>query len=69
MSTTSHPTAAGASSASFALTHANQRVLITAAASGIGLATAQGFLAAGAKVFICDVNAEQLATTLKAHPL
>ena len=72
MSSTAHPTAAGASSASsasFALTHTNQRVLITAAASGIGLATAQGFLAAGAKVFICDVNAEQLTRTLQEQPL
>ena len=69
MSSTSHPTTAGASFVSFALTHTNQRVLITAAASGIGLATAQGFLAAGAKVFICDVNAEQLARTLQEQPL
>lgn len=33
-----------------------KRVLITAAASGIGLVMARGFIEAGARVFICDVN-------------
>ena len=51
-----------------AMTHANQRVLVTAAAAGIGLATAQAFAAAGAKVFICDVDAQQLASTLGGEP-
>ncbi len=50
------------------MTHANQRVLITAAASGIGLAMAQAFLAAGAKVFICDVHGGALQAALAAHP-
>ncbi len=36
------------------------RVLITASASGIGLAVAQAFLNAGAAVHVCDVNEEQL---------
>lgn len=49
-------------------THSNVRVLVTAAASGIGLATAKAFLQAGAKVFICDLDADELAHTLKANP-
>ena len=48
--------------------HANQRVLITAAASGIGLVTAQAFAAAGARVYICDIDATALATTLAQQP-
>lgn len=50
------------------MTHVNQRVLITAAANGIGLATAQAFAAAGASVFICDVDGTQLAETLMREP-
>jgi len=50
------------------MTHANQRVLITAAAAGIGLAMAEAFLAAGARVFICDVHAGALRAALAAHP-
>ena len=46
------------------MTHAKQRVLITAAASGIGLSMADAFLAAGARVFICDVNAQALQQAL-----
>ncbi len=49
------------------MTHKNQRVLITAAASGIGRATAQAFLDAGAKVYICDVDAKALEKTLKGE--
>ena len=48
--------------------HAGQRVLITAAASGIGLVTAQAFAAAGARVYICDIDAAALAETLLRHP-
>lgn len=51
-----------------AMTHANLRVLVTAAAAGIGRATALAFAAAGAKVFICDVDAQQLASTLESEP-
>ena len=50
------------------MTHSNQRVLITAAASGIGLAMAEAFVNAGARVFICDVNAAALHATLATHP-
>lgn len=48
--------------------HVGQRVLITAAASGIGLATAQGFMNAGARVYICDIDAPALANTMAQHP-
>jgi NAD(P)-dependent dehydrogenase (short-subunit alcohol dehydrogenase family) len=50
------------------MSHAHQRVLITAAASGIGLVAARAFAAAGARVFICDVNAAELQHTLATHP-
>jgi NAD(P)-dependent dehydrogenase (short-subunit alcohol dehydrogenase family) len=50
------------------MTHSKQRVLITAAASGIGLAMTDAFMAAGAKVFICDVNAAALQATLASRP-
>lgn len=33
-----------------------KRVLVTAGASGIGLATTRGYVAAGASVFICDID-------------
>lgn len=49
-------------------THQGMRVLITAAASGIGLVTANAFVAAGARVFICDADAHALAAALQAHP-
>jgi NAD(P)-dependent dehydrogenase (short-subunit alcohol dehydrogenase family) len=48
--------------------HAGQRVLITAAASGIGLVTAQAFVAAGARVYICDIDAAALTETLLRYP-
>lgn len=44
------------------------RVLITAAASGIGLQTALDWLQDGARVFICDADAEALQRTLAQHP-
>jgi NAD(P)-dependent dehydrogenase (short-subunit alcohol dehydrogenase family) len=47
---------------------AAQRVLITGAASGIGLATAQRFAADGARVVILDWNREALDRALAANP-
>jgi NAD(P)-dependent dehydrogenase (short-subunit alcohol dehydrogenase family) len=38
----------------------SQRVLITAGASGIGLAIARSFEASGASVFVCDIDAAGL---------
>ena len=38
-----------------------QRVLITAGASGIGLAMARAFAAGGARVWVADVDAVALA--------
>ena len=40
---------------------AEKRVVVTAAATGIGHAIARGFLDAGARVHICDVDSEALA--------
>ncbi len=39
---------------------AGRRVLVTAGASGIGLEIVRAFAAAGARVFVCDVQAESL---------
>jgi NAD(P)-dependent dehydrogenase (short-subunit alcohol dehydrogenase family) len=44
------------------------RVLITAGASGIGLAIARAFLDAGHRVHICDVSDGALAAAKSAHP-
>jgi NAD(P)-dependent dehydrogenase (short-subunit alcohol dehydrogenase family) len=49
-------------------THTGQRVLITAAASGIGRVTADAFVAAGARVYLCDVDAAALRATLSEQP-
>jgi NAD(P)-dependent dehydrogenase (short-subunit alcohol dehydrogenase family) len=48
--------------------HANQRVLITAAASGIGRVVADAFVAAGAKVFLCDMDRAALDQALIEQP-
>jgi len=48
--------------------HAHQRVLITAAASGIGWVAAKAYLDAGARVFVCDIDEEALAAVLRQHP-
>lgn len=45
-----------------------QRVLVTAGASGIGLAIAQVFLKRGAQVAVCDVDPAALASARAAHP-
>ena len=44
------------------------RVIITAGASGIGLATADEFLEGGANVQVCDVDPEALARFGQQHP-
>lgn len=44
------------------------RVLITAGASGIGLATARAFAREGALVFICDVDEAALTTLAMSDP-
>ncbi len=45
-----------------------KRVVITGAASGIGLATARRFVEEGSKVFIIDVNEEGLKRVLRENP-
>ena len=45
-----------------------KKVLITAGASGIGLAVARGFHASGAQVFICDIDAAALQRAQGALP-
>jgi NAD(P)-dependent dehydrogenase (short-subunit alcohol dehydrogenase family) len=41
-----------------------QEVLVTAAASDIGLEIARAFLVAGAKVFITDINTQALEAVI-----
>ena len=45
-----------------------QRVLITAGAAGIGREFARAFAATGSRVFICDIDAENLAAMAKESP-
>lgn len=45
-----------------------QRVLITAGAGGIGRAIAAGFAATGAKVHVCDIDADALDALREAIP-
>jgi NAD(P)-dependent dehydrogenase (short-subunit alcohol dehydrogenase family) len=44
------------------------RVLVTAGASGIGRELARAFAAAGARVFICDIDANALDAACAARP-
>ena len=44
------------------------RVLVTAGGAGIGQAIAEAFLASGARVAICDVDADALQKMRDAHP-
>jgi len=46
----------------------NKRIIISAGASGIGLATAKVCLARGAYVYLCDIN-EKLLNKLNKHSL
>jgi NAD(P)-dependent dehydrogenase (short-subunit alcohol dehydrogenase family) len=43
------------------------RVLVTAGASGIGLATARAFAKEGARVHICDIDDQRLAEARHSH--
>ena len=45
-----------------------QRVIISAAAAGIGRVVAEAFIAQGARVHLCDVNDEALADARAALP-
>ncbi len=45
-----------------------QRVLVTGAGDSVGRLVAEQYLAAGAKVHICDVRKEAVEETLKANP-
>jgi len=47
---------------------AGKRVLVTAAAAGIGATIATRFAEAGARVFICDVDGDAVTAYLAAHP-
>ena len=46
----------------------NKRIIISAGASGIGLATTKVCLARGAHVYLCDINSKSLSK-LNKHPL
>ena len=45
-----------------------QRVIVTGAASGIGLAVARAFLAEGARVMVCDIDLDTLDELAKTDP-
>jgi len=44
-----------------------QRVVVTAGASSIGLAIAQKFLSEGAKVFVCDIDAKAIEAAVATN--
>jgi NAD(P)-dependent dehydrogenase (short-subunit alcohol dehydrogenase family) len=50
------------------MTIRSQRVVVTAGASGIGLAIAQKFLVEGAEVYICDIDKPALESSLADNP-
>jgi NAD(P)-dependent dehydrogenase (short-subunit alcohol dehydrogenase family) len=45
-----------------------KRVVVTAGAAGIGRAIAEGFLACGASVYVCDIDEEAVARMLAENP-
>jgi NAD(P)-dependent dehydrogenase (short-subunit alcohol dehydrogenase family) len=49
------------------LSLAGMRALVTAGASGIGLAIAEALIAGGARIHICDVSGDFLAEFRKSH--
>ncbi|MCB0082872.1 MAG: SDR family oxidoreductase [Caldilineaceae bacterium] len=51
-----------------AQSHENLRVLVTAAASGIGRTIAQAFVENGARVHICDINSDDLQSCAAELP-
>jgi len=46
----------------------SQRVVVTAAASGIGREIVRAFVASGAKVFVCDIDAKGLELLAQELP-
>ena len=46
----------------------NKKIIISAGASGIGLATAKVCLSRGATVYLCDIDSKSL-NKLNKHPL
>lgn len=46
----------------------NKRVVVTAAASGIGRAVAQAFIGAHARVHVCDISADALGVLQSGEP-
>ena len=46
----------------------NKKIIISAGASGIGLASAKICLSKGATVYLCDIS-EKFLNKLKKHPL
>lgn len=46
-----------------------QRVLVTAGATGIGLAIARAFVGEGAKVHVCDINQAELGRLAQTDPV
>jgi NAD(P)-dependent dehydrogenase (short-subunit alcohol dehydrogenase family) len=46
----------------------DKRVVVTAGASGIGRVTADAFLAAGARVYVCDIDAKAVQTYQSEQP-
>ena len=47
---------------------AGKRVVVTAAADGIGKVIAEAYLGEGARVAICDIRADKVAAFAAAHP-
>jgi len=50
------------------LVPADLKVLITGGAAGIGASIAAGFLEAGARVYVCDIDAQALEDFRRRHP-